>query len=396
MLAVLGALRLARYAARALPIAVAGLALALAACAQTPDSGTPTRLDQPAGTGSSFFPPAAASEQGRDIAALYSLNFWIAAAIFLLVEGLILWCVLRYRRRSERLPAQTHGHTVAEILWTVVPLILVMIVFVASTITLYRVEAKASNPAVTVDAYGFQWQWQFAYDCPEEFGRPGGFSPDAIKNCGVPLPAGAGDKGPEMVLPVGQQVHIRLHATDVNHAFYVPYFLYKKDVIPGELNSFVVNIEEPGTYSGQCAEFCGLAHASMSFTVRAVPPAEFATWKEQAKREADERANATPPAQPSAAPGAASLTVTASTPAAFDQATLEAPANTPITIQFQNKDPSAQHNVAIKAATPQGDFVPPVAEPGQSANYNVAPLQPGQYEFYCSVHPNMKGTLTVK
>jgi cytochrome c oxidase subunit II len=387
---------LGRRAARALPVVISGFALLLAACAQANDSGTPTRLDEPAGTVPSFFPPPAASEQGRDIAALYGLNFWIAAAIFVLVEGVILWCVLRYRRRADRLPPQTHGHTVAEILWTVIPAILVMIVFVASTFTLYRVEAKANNPAVTVDAYGFQWQWQFAYDCPDDFANPANFSPDRIKECGVPLPAGVGDKGPEMVLPVGQQVHIRLHALDVNHAFYVPYFLYKKDVIPGEPNSFVVNIEQPGTYSGQCAEFCGLAHASMSFTVRAVPPAEFTTWKAQAKREAEERANATPPPQPSAAPGAAALTVTASTPAAFDQTTLEAPANSPVTIQFQNKDPSAQHNVAVKAATPQGDFVPPLAEPGQSATYNLPPLQPGQYEFYCSVHPNMKGTLTVK
>jgi cytochrome c oxidase subunit 2 len=368
--------------------------LVLAACVQANQPGAPTRLDEPVQDPPGFFPPPAASEQGRDIADLYSLNFWIATAIFLLVEGLILWSVVRYRRRSDRMPPQTHGHTVAEILWTVVPAILVMIVFVASTITLYRVEAKSPSPNVTVDAFGFQWQWQFGYDCPREWDRPGAFT--KIDDCDIPLPAGAGDKGPEMVLPVGETVHIRLHASDVNHAFYVPQFLYKKDVIPGQVNSFDVKVEAPGTFTGQCAEFCGLAHASMTFTVRAVPPAEFETWKQEAKRQAEERARATPPPQPSAPAGSASLAVSASTPAAFDQKTLEAPADTPLTIRFDNKDPAVQHNVAIRNATAQGDFVPPLAGPGQTASYNVPPLKAGEYQFYCQIHPNMTGTLTVK
>jgi cytochrome c oxidase subunit II len=371
--------------------------LLLAGCAQAANPSTaPTKLnaDEPIRNPPGLFPPAPASEQGHEISALYSLNFWIAAAIFLLVEGIIVWCVLRYRRRGDRMAPQTHGNTIAEILWTIVPAILVMIVFVASTLTLYRVEAKSASPDVTIDAYAFQWQWAFGYDCPQNWNDFKNFT--KIDDCGVPLPAGAGNKGPEMVVPVGEVVHIRLHSTDVNHAFYVPQFLYKKDVIPGQVNNFDVKVEEAGTFTGQCAEFCGLAHASMTFTVRAVPPAEFVTWKQQAKAAAEERARATPPPQPSGPPGSASLTVSASSPAGFDQKTLEAPANTPFTIQFQNKDPSVQHNVAIKNATPQGDFIPPLAGPGQSASYSVPPLPAGQYTFYCSVHPNMTGTLTVK
>jgi cytochrome c oxidase subunit 2 len=323
------------------------------------------------------------------------VTFWIAAAIFLLVEGLIIWSVLRYRRRDDRLPPQTHGHNVAEILWTVIPAAIVIALFWLSTETLFRVEARSDRPAVTVDAFAFQWQWEFGYDCPEQFDSPGGFT--RIADCRVPLPAGTGNKGPEMVLPVGETVRIRLHATDVNHAFYVPQFLYKKDVIPGQVNRFDVNIEQPGTYTGQCAEFCGLAHAAMTFTVRAVPRAEFDAWKQQAQREAEERARATPPPPPpqGGAPGA-TVQVSASNAARFDQQTLEAPANSPLTIQFQNKDPSAPHNVAIRAATPQGDFIPPIAQAGQSATYTAPALPAGEYEFYCSVHPNMKGTLTVK
>ncbi|MDQ3870391.1 MAG: cytochrome c oxidase subunit II [Chloroflexota bacterium] len=376
--------------------AVVSLVLLLLVGCQASDSGqAPTRVDAPPGGPPGFFPPPAATEQGREISSLYSVIFWIAAAIFVLVEGLIIWSVLRYRRRDDTLPPQTHGHNVAEILWTVIPAAIVLAVFVLSTNTLFRVEARSDRPAVTVDAYAFQWQWAFGYDCPPGFDSPGGFT--RIEDCRVPLPAGTGNKGPQMVLPVGETVRIRLHSTDVNHAFYVPQFLYKKDVIPGQVNRFDVKVEQPGTYTGQCAEFCGLAHAAMTFTVRAVPTGEFEAWKQQAQRDAEERARATPPPPPAQGPGGgASVSISAASAAGFDQKALEVPANSPFTIQFQNKDSSAPHNVAIKNATNQGDFIPPVAQAGQTATYSAPALPAGQYEFYCSVHPNMKGTLTAK
>ncbi|MBA3779171.1 MAG: cytochrome c oxidase subunit II [Chloroflexi bacterium] len=344
-----------------------------------------------------FFPPAPVTEQGRDINNLYSIVFWIAAAIFIFVEALILWAVLRYRRLDDTLPAQTHGNRIAEFIWTLIPAVIVVFLFVASTTVIYRVEAKSENPDLTVDVYGFQWQWSFGYDCPQEFGSAGGFT--RVEDCGLSF-TGQGAQGPEMVLPVGQLVQIRLHGSDVNHAFYVPQFLYKKDVIPGQVNRFEVRVEQPGTYTGQCAEFCGLAHASMNFTVRAVPPSEYDAWKTQAEQEAEERENATPPPSPSGDGGdgetGATVEIAAENASAFTADQAEAPADQPFSIAFDNRDPSAPHNVSIRGATPEGDFVPPIADPGQQASYEVPPLAAGEYEFYCVVHPNMQGTLTVR
>jgi cytochrome c oxidase subunit II len=364
---------------------LAVIALAASACsAASEPGGVP-----------GFFPPSSASAEGREIVALYEFTFWIAAAVFLLVEGLILWNVFRYRRRKgdDTLPHQTHGNLFAEILWTAVPAVIVLVLFVVSLQTLSKVEARSPEPGVVVDVYGFQWQWAFGYDCPADFEQT--FT--KIDDCGLAL-TGLGNKGPEMVLPVNEPVRIRLHGTDVNHAFYVPRFLYKKDVIPGQVNSFEVNIEEPGTYTGQCAEFCGLAHASMNFTVRAVDRSEFETWKQRAEEEA--AASPTPgPSGPPGSPGqeGAVVELSASNAQAFDQTSAEAPADRPFAIQFRNDDPAAPHNVAIRQATPEGDFVGmPIADPGTEATYQPPPLAAGEYTFYCSVHPNMQGTLTVR
>jgi heme/copper-type cytochrome/quinol oxidase subunit 2 len=198
-----------------------------------------------------------------------------------------------------------------------------------------------------------------------------------------------------MVLPVGEPVLIRLQAQDVIHSFYVPQFFRKLDVVPGRINQFEVTITEEGTFGGQCAEFCGLAHDAMYFTVRAVDPATFQQWvvDEQAK------AAATPVPLPSGGPAGSVLDVTSvSATAGFDPTTLTAPADAPLTIQLDNVDTAAPHNVAIRAALPDGkDWIGlPIAGPGQKATYSVPPLAAGSYTFYCSVHANMTGTLTVQ
>jgi cytochrome c oxidase subunit 2 len=375
------------HAARRTALAVLAVGLLVAACstANTP-GGDP-----------SLFPPTAVSEQGRATSELYTIVFWIAAAVFVLVEGIILWSVLRYRRRrDDTLPHQTHGHLGAEIIWTAIPAIIVVVLFVLTIQTLERVEARSPNPVLTVDAYGFQWQWSFGYDCPQEFDRT--FT--KIDDCGLSF-SGLGAEGPTMVLPVGETIRIRLHGADVNHAFYVPQFLYKKDVVPGQVNMFDVRIEQAGTYSGQCAEFCGLAHATMNFTVEAVSREAYDAWKRQAEEEARQSPSPSPgeSALPGEVPpaGETSVAVSASNSSAFDQNAIEAPADTPFTIHFTNQDPAAPHNVAIKSATPEGDYTGrPVADPGTEQDYQVPPLAAGQYEFYCSVHPNMIGTLTVR
>lgn len=348
--------------------------LLLAGCATrgddrpTSDSGLPGML-----------PGHVVTEQGRAAADLYFPVFVVAAVIFILVEGLLLVATVRFRRRKgdDELPPQVHGNNRLEFLWTAIPALVVAVLFVVSTSVLLKVEAVSDEPAVTVDVTGFQWQWEFDY-----------------KAQGLSF-TGAGDEGPEMVVPVKEPVLIRLHALDVIHSFYVPQFFRKLDVVPGRVNQFEVTVEEEGTFGGQCAEFCGLSHDAMFFTVRAVDRATFDAWvaDEQAK------AQATPVPVPSNAPAGSVIKLSAvSVTEGFEPKELTAPADTPLTVQFDNTDTAAPHNVAFKGVLPDGkDWIGlPIADPGQQATYSVPAIPAGTYTFYCSVHANMTGTLTVR
>ncbi|MCY7419902.1 MAG: cytochrome c oxidase subunit II [Chloroflexi bacterium] len=364
----------ARAATRHLSlIGLALLATLLLAACTTRGDDYPTSAGGPA-----FLPGKVVTQQGREAADLYLPIFLLAVAIFILVEGILLFVALRFRRKrgDDTLPGQRHGNNALELLWTGIPAIIVGVLFVVSTGVLLKVDAIAPNPAVTVDVTGFQWQWTFDY-----------------KDQGLSF-TGAGKDGPEMVVPVDETIHIRLQSSGVIHSFYVPQFFRKLDVVPGRINEFQVNVEQEGTYGGQCAEFCGLAHADMYFTVRAVDRATFDQWV------ADEQAKvaATPPPAASGGPAAATLQVSAVNNLSFEQATLSAPADQPLTIDFANMDPVDPHNVSITAALPDGkDWIGlPIAQAGQNATYQVPALAAGEYTFYCSVHANMTGTLTVQ
>ena len=205
-----------------------------------------------------LFPQAPVTQQGHETEGLYRFVFTIAALIFILVEGAIVWAVLRYRRRDDALPAQTHGNRIAEATWTIVPAIIVVVLFVLSLQAQDKVEAKVAQPDVVVDVVGFQWQWSMGYGCPDSYAETPVVQP--AKDCDFAL-TGAGDVGPDLHVPTGQTVRFRLHAADVIHSFYVPRFLYKLDVVPGRVNSFDVLVEQAGTYGGQCAELCGIPAA---------------------------------------------------------------------------------------------------------------------------------------
>ena len=210
-----------------------------------------------------------------------------------------------------------------------------------------------------------------------------------------------------MTLPVGRTIHLYLASPDVIHAFYVPQFLFKRDVVPGRTNSFEFTLNEEdagGTFHGQCAELCGEGHNKMHFDVHAMTAAEFDPWLQQ-KIEA---ANASPPPSPqpsgggSAPPpsgqlGAAPLTLVAKD-IAFDPTQLSAPADTPFQIQFDNQDAGIPHDVAIHEGSQSGAEVfrgDVVTGPAQ-VTYDVPPLNAGSYAFFCTIHPNMAGTLTVQ
>jgi cytochrome c oxidase subunit 2 len=351
-------------------LAVAVLAL-LAACG-TPDTQHLTQPGQP-----SLFPPKAVTEQASDTDLLYGITLAIAAIVFVIVEGLLIFITLRFHRKrtDTDLPFQRHGSNPLEIMWTVVPAITVTFLFGAAIVTLNKQETLSPNPNVIIDVTGFQWQWTFAYP-----------------NQGNLSFTGSGQNGPQMVVPTGETVLVRLQSKDVIHSFYVPLFNYKLDVIPGRVNQFDITVEEAGTYGGQCAEFCGLGHADMFFTVRAVARPDFDTWVTQQQ----EAANATPAPTPS---GGQVLSLTAPAVSGFQETTLTAKANQPIVFDFKNTDPANPHNVAIEKANPDGStwVGQPIAQAGQSQTYSAPPLAAGTYSYFCAVHPQtMRGTLTVQ
>jgi cytochrome c oxidase subunit II len=210
--------------------------------------------------------PASVTEQGRAIQSTYNLFLYIAAVVFVLVSGLVVWSVLRYRRRDDELPEQTHGHNTLELLWTLIPTVIVLGLFWVTLQTQDRVAEPASRPALTVDVTAFQWSWRFRYE-----------------ESGAEVVGGPGNV-PELVVPVGQPVRIRLRSADVVHSFYVPQTLFKRQAIPGITNEFDLTFEKVGIYHGQCTQFCGLAHADMVFRVRVVSQGEFQSWMANATR----------------------------------------------------------------------------------------------------------------
>ncbi|MFL5726568.1 MAG: cytochrome c oxidase subunit II [Chloroflexota bacterium] len=344
----------------------------------------------------SFWPPTPATRQGQAIHDLYTIVFVIAAIIFFVVEGLIVWTVLRYRRRpgDDELPPQTHGHNLAEIVWTIVPTLIVIFLFFVSWQTLNTVEASTPTPDLKVRAHAGQFQWTFDY-----LAADAGATDDPVFSISTPQ---APDGG--LFLPAGKTTHLYLTSNDVIHALYVPQFLFKRDVVPGHINEFDLSVDAGWAgqvLHGQCAELCGIGHDIMLFDVSVKAPDEFQTWYDQKIAEA----KASPPPPASGEPGASGappagggtvVNVTAKN-VAFDVKELKAPANAPFTIHFENQDQGTPHDVDVldgsgKKVSDNKEFSGPGVQ-----DYQVQPLAAGTYKFECSIHPQiMFGTLTVQ
>jgi cytochrome c oxidase subunit II len=211
-----------------------------------------------------FGMPESVTEQGDAVVETWRFFSLAAAGVGILVWGLILWSVVRYRRRSDELPKQTLYNIPMEILYTTIPLMLVAVLFTVSIRGTQVANARSENPDLTIDVTGFQWQWRFDYrDMDAEV-------------------VGQTDTPAEMVVPVGATVRINLTSTDVIHGFWLPEFMIKKDAIPHRVNEFDMTVTAAGTFdSGRCVEYCGLNHDDMIFTVRAVSQAEFDAWAGQ-------------------------------------------------------------------------------------------------------------------
>jgi cytochrome c oxidase subunit 2 len=217
-----------------------------------------------AGCGGNLGLPTSATTQGDEVVSVWRVFLIGAVLIAALIWGLVFYSVLRYRHRGDTTvapPRQKQYNLPLEVFYTTVPVLIVAGLFAITVRADNTLNAVERNPGdLEVRVIGFQWQWQFDY--PQY-----GFKSQ-----------GSAQFGPELVLPVGRSVVFRLEADDVNHSFWVPEFLEKRDLIPGVDNSLEVMVKEPGRWTGRCAEYCGLNHWTMKFCVRAVPPDEFDAW----------------------------------------------------------------------------------------------------------------------
>jgi cytochrome c oxidase subunit 2 len=212
--------------------------------------------------------PAPVTKQGRD-----ALHLWQGALLAsLIVGGLVLLMIVGaavlFRRRSpDQMPRQVRYNLPIEVLYTVIPIIVVSILFYFTAVGETN-EDKIKPGGLQMGVVGFQWSWQFNYlqDGLSITGRPG--------------------EPPQMVVPVGEQIHFYLTSPDVIHSFWVVPFLFKRDVIPGHPNEFEVTVTTPGTFQGRCAEYCGVDHDRMLFSVKALPKAQYAAWLVSAKKAA--------------------------------------------------------------------------------------------------------------
>ena len=210
----------------------------------------------------------------------YSMHTYVLIPVItfisLLVLALLLWVVVRYRRAANPEPSKTTHNTAIEVIWTVIPaLILVGIAFPSIKLLRAQYEAPPEN-AVTVKATGYQWYWGYTY--PDN----GGFevisnmlSEEEAKANGEPNQLAVDNR---MVVPANTPIRLQTTSADVIHAFAVPALWFKMDSVPGRLNERMLTINEPGIYYGQCSELCGIKHGYMPIAVEALPREQWEAW----------------------------------------------------------------------------------------------------------------------
>jgi len=206
------------------------------------------------------------TETAEDIQGIYRLVFWMALVVFIGVQFAIGYVALRYRRRGEgeARPPQIHGNKTLEVVWTIIPAIVLLVIFIPTVSLMYDHAEDAEDGDYVIEVYGKQWWWEVHYP------YMGTENEDGTRNSLV--------TANEIYVPVGQDIQIKLFSNNVIHSFYVPQLTGKLDVIPGHDNRLSFTVPQPGRYFGECAEFCGDSHAWMRFQVIAVDQAQFDAW----------------------------------------------------------------------------------------------------------------------
>ncbi len=209
------------------------------------------------------------SPEGGKIQDLYKLIFWMGVVVFVFIQFLIVYTAMRFKRRrfQNTRPNQVHGHRTLEITWTVIPAIVLLIIAVPTISTIYSTYAAAddTDDAIVIEVYGKQWWWEVHYPAAGADSATGAEG-DVVVTAN------------EIRVPEDQKVVFKLYSNNVIHSFWIPEMTGRMDVIPGHERRLAFTPQESGTYYGECAEFCGTAHAWMRFVVKVQPQAEFDTW----------------------------------------------------------------------------------------------------------------------
>ncbi len=206
--------------------------------------------------------PEGITDEAESMRELWTGSVIAALIVGVLVWGLILYSVVAHRKRSDELPRQTAYNLPLEIAYTIAPFLIIAALFFFTVVTQNEVQERSDNPDETIAVNAFKWNWQFVY-------------PETTGTDGAPVNTiGTSTEIPILVLPIDRTIRFEVASADVIHSFWVPEFLFKLDVIPGNDNGrdnvFEVTVREEGAYVGRCAELCGTYHAYMNFEVRAV------------------------------------------------------------------------------------------------------------------------------
>jgi cytochrome c oxidase subunit 2 len=235
--------------------------------------------------------PKGVSEMSAETYRLHMQVFWWCVAIGVVVFGAMIYTIYKHRRSRGHQAAGFHHNTTVEVVWTAIPVAILLVMAVPAAETLVELEYN-QNPDLTVVVTGYQWRWHYDYpdhgvsffsslaeDSNRARRKNSGIDPATVENYLLEVDN-------PLVVPKGAKVRVLITSKDVIHAWWVPALAIKKDAIPGFMNATWFRAEETGTYRGQCAELCGMDHAYMPVVVEVVEPEAFDAWVEAQKGQA--------------------------------------------------------------------------------------------------------------
>jgi cytochrome c oxidase subunit 2 len=242
---------------------------------------------------------AGVTELSREIHGLHMLIFWICVLIAIVVFGAMIYSIVKFRHSQGAVPASFNHSTKVEVIWTVIPILILVGMAIPAAETLIKIE-DTTNSQLTIKVTGYQWKWHYDYldhgvsffstlarDSDAARQLDSGIDPDSVDNYLL-------DVDNRLIVPVDTKVRVLLTANDVLHAWWVPDFGMKKDAIPGFINEIWFRADKTGVYRGQCAELCGRDHGFMPVVVEVKSQEDYASWLESQQKGAQTASAAAP------------------------------------------------------------------------------------------------------